>query len=105
MDIVDMFRNDATKADFVGRRETPAGPMLFVSRPIRIDDPTCFKCHGMAQNAPPELIKRYGADNGFGWTLGDVVARRSSAFPGRWRRTAPLRHKSRSCSGLPGFSR
>ena len=38
MDVVDMFRNDAAKKDFAGQRETPVGPVLFVSRPIRLDD-------------------------------------------------------------------
>ncbi len=66
MDVVDMFRNDAEKKDFVGRRETPAGPVLFISRPIRIDDPSCLKCHGLSESAPTELVKRYGANNGFG---------------------------------------
>ena len=30
---------------------------------------------------PPELIKRYGADNGFGWALGDVVGAQIVSIP------------------------
>jgi hypothetical protein len=81
MDVVDLFRNDAAKKDFVGRRETPGGPVLFVSRPIRIDDPSCLRCHGIAGSAPPELVKRYGANNGFGWALGDVVGAQIVSIP------------------------
>jgi hypothetical protein len=81
MDVVDMFRNDAAKKDFAGQRQTPVGPVLFVSRPIRLDDGSCLKCHGAAENAPPELIKRYGADNGFGWALGDVVGAQIVSIP------------------------
>jgi hypothetical protein len=81
MDVVDMFRNDASRKDFAGQRETPVGPVPFVSRPIRLDDGSCLKCHGAAENAPPELIKRYGADNGFGWALGDVVGAQIVSIP------------------------
>src|SRR5208283_3225954 len=49
MDVVDLFRNDAGKKEFAGRRDTAAGPMLFISRPIRIDDNSCLKCHGLAE--------------------------------------------------------
>ena len=81
MDVVDMFRNDAAKKDFAGRRDTSVGPVLFVSRPIRLDDGSCLRCHGAAENAPRELIKRYGADNGFGWALGDVVGAQIVSIP------------------------
>jgi hypothetical protein len=81
MDVVDMFRNNAAKKDFAGRRDTPAGAVLFVSRPIRIDDPSCLKCHGLAESAPPELVKRYGANNGFGWALDDVVGAQIVSIP------------------------
>ena len=81
MDVVDMFRNDAAKRDFAGQRETPVGPVLFVSRAIRLDDGSCLNCHGAAETAPPKLIKRYGADNGFGWALGDVVGAQIVSIP------------------------
>jgi hypothetical protein len=53
MDVVDMFRNDAAKKDFAGQRQTPVGPVLFVSRPIRLDDGSCLKCHGAAETRLP----------------------------------------------------
>jgi Protein of unknown function (DUF3365) len=79
-DVVDMFRNDASRKESVGRRETPAGPMLYVSTPIRADM-SCLECHGLAVNAPPELLRRYGPDNGFGWTLNDVVGAQIVSIP------------------------
>jgi acid phosphatase family membrane protein YuiD len=55
--------------------------VLFISRPIRIDKPSCLKCHGLSESAPPELVKRYGANNGFGWALGDVVGAQIVSIP------------------------
>jgi hypothetical protein len=79
-DVVDMFRSDASRKEFVGRRESPAGPVLYVSTPIRADK-SCLECHGLAVNAPPELLRRYGPDNGFGWTLNDVVGAQIVSIP------------------------
>ncbi len=72
-DIVDVFRVDAARKELVGRRDTPTGPMLFVSTPIRVDDKSCLDCHGLSGSAPPDLVRRYGPDNGFGWGLNDVI--------------------------------
>jgi len=81
MDLVDQFRNDPSKKEFVGRRDTPVGPMLYISTPIRVDDESCLTCHGVARSAPPELVKLYGGDNGFGWKLNDVVGAQIVSIP------------------------
>jgi hypothetical protein len=80
-DIVEMFRNNTSKTEFVGRRETPAGPALYLSTPIRVDKGSCLTCHGAA--------------NGFGWRLNDKIGAQI-ALQRRWRRTAPSPHKGRS---------
>ena len=81
MDVVNMFQNDPGKKEFVGRRDTPGGPELYVSAPIRVDDKSCLICHGVAGSAPPELVKLYGANNGFGWKLNDVVGAQIVGVP------------------------
>ena len=81
MDVVDIFRNDPAKKEFVGRRDTPGGPELFISAPIRVDDESCLICHGVAASAPPELVKLYGMNNGFGWKLNDVVGAQIVGVP------------------------
>lgn len=80
-DIVDMFRNNSSQKEFVGRRDTAVGAALYVSTPIRVDDESCLTCHGAAENAPPELVKLYGAGNGFGWRLHDVVGAQVVSIP------------------------
>ncbi|MGO9673324.1 MAG: DUF3365 domain-containing protein [Methylocella sp.] len=80
-DIIEMFRNNASKTEFGGRRETPSGPALYISTPIRVNDGSCLTCHGVADNAPPELLKQYGSANGFGWRLNDVIGTQIVSVP------------------------
>lgn len=83
MDVVNLFHNDAKKKEFSGRRDTPSGPMLYVSTPIRVDDKSCLVCHGVPGDAPAELVRRYGANNGFGWALDDVIGAQIVSIPAK----------------------
>jgi len=72
-DIVTAFRNSPERSEIIGERETPNGPMLYMARPMRITDAKCLLCHDTAQMAPRTMVDKYGADNGFGWKLNDIV--------------------------------
>jgi hypothetical protein len=65
------FRENPSKTEVSFYRDTPVGSSFTLSRPIRADS-SCLACHGRAENAPPELVKKYGSDNGFNWPL-DVI--------------------------------
>jgi len=80
-DIVNEFRNDASKKELIGRRDTPLGPSLFISTPIKLDDASCLQCHSTPDKAPPEMVKLYGNANGFGWQSGDVVGAQIVSVP------------------------
>jgi HAMP domain-containing protein len=41
------------------------------ARPIFVKK-GCLKCHGNPEDAPPEVIQKYGADRAFGYRVGDV---------------------------------
>jgi hypothetical protein len=56
-DIVNFFRDNPSKAELAGRRDTPTGSSLYLSTPIRADSDRCLGCHGPAEKAPPELVK------------------------------------------------
>jgi hypothetical protein len=56
-DVVNGFRKDPSKTEFIGNRETPSGRSLFVSAPIKVDDKSCLECHSTPDKAPPEMIK------------------------------------------------
>jgi protein-histidine pros-kinase len=79
-DIVQRFRNDAHTAEVTGDRDTPMGRQLFLARPIRTDG-SCVECHGKAADAPPTLVARYGANNGFGWQNDEIVGAQVIAVP------------------------
>ncbi|HEX3445995.1 MAG TPA: DUF3365 domain-containing protein, partial [Chthoniobacterales bacterium] len=80
-DVVGVFRKDPAKTDFIGNRETPSGPSLFVSAPIKVDDKSCLECHSTPDQAPPEMVKLYGNVNGFGWKEGDVIGAQIVSVP------------------------
>ena len=44
---------------------------------------SCIACHGNASDAPSDVIERYGRENGFGFTEGDVAGIISVTIPQR----------------------
>ena len=75
-DIVNYFRNagGSAAAEINGERDTPAGRMLYIARPIQIKDPACLACHSVPSAAPASMIKLYGESNGFGWKPNEITA-------------------------------
>ena len=81
VDIVNQFRNTAELKEFVGQRDTPAGPSLYVSRPLRITNPACLQCHSSVEAAPKTMVAKYGPANGFGWNLNEVIGAQIVSVP------------------------
>ena len=81
VDIVNSFRNDADLKEVVGQRDTPTGRSLYVSRPLRITNPTCLQCHSSVEAAPKTMIDKYGTANGFGWQLNEVIGAQVMSVP------------------------
>ena len=81
VDIVNSFRNDAELKELVGQRDTPTGPSLYVSRPLRITNGACLQCHSSVEAAPPTLVAKYGPANGFGWQLNEVIGAQVMSVP------------------------
>lgn len=82
-DIIDLFRHDASLAEFVSERATPNGRILSVSRPIRVSDAGCLTCHSTPAAAPASMVDLYGSANGFGWKAGDMVGAQIVSVPMR----------------------
>jgi HAMP domain-containing protein len=80
-DLVNQFRNDGTKVELVGQRDTPTGRSLYLARPIKITDPACIVCHSTPANAPKTMIELYGPANGFGWKVNDIVGAQIVSVP------------------------
>jgi hypothetical protein len=79
-DVVSVFRKDSSKTELTGRRDTPIGPSLFVSAPIKTEK-SCLECHSTPDKAPAGMIKLYGSTNGFGWKEGEVVGAQIVSVP------------------------
>lgn len=80
-DIVQKFRGDESAKELTGERETAAGRMLYIARPIQIKDKACLACHTTAAMAPPSMIKIYGENNGFGWKHMEIIGAQVVSVP------------------------
>ncbi len=79
--IIEQFRKDPTQKTIITTRETPAGPVLSVSRPLQITNKACLSCHSVPGAAPASMIDVYGPSNGFGWTLNEVIGAQIVSVP------------------------
>ena len=79
--IIGTFGQNPSLAELTTTRDTPDGPILSLSRPIRITDKSCLECHSTPAAAPQPMIDLYGSANGFGWKLGDVVGAQIVSVP------------------------
>ncbi|MBO1073692.1 Tll0287-like domain-containing protein [Roseomonas marmotae] len=82
-EIITLFRANPTLPEHISQRPSPVGPILSVSRPIRIEDRACLECHSTPQAAPAAMVDLYGPENGFGWKLGETVGAQIVSVPMR----------------------
>jgi len=80
-DIINWFRGHDAEKELIGERDTPTGPVLYLSRPIKISNPKCLACHNTPATAPETLIETYGTANGFGWKINEVVGAQIVSVP------------------------
>jgi hypothetical protein len=79
-DIINDFRRNPHKRELITERETHNGRVLNLSHAIVSGEP-CLSCHGAADKAPRSMIAAYGAQNGFGWRLDEVVGAQIVSVP------------------------
>lgn len=91
-DVINQFKKAPELKEFIGQRDTPAGPALYIARPIRISNPNCLQCHSTPDAAPKTLVDKYGPGNGFGWTLNDTLGAQVVSVP----MTLPLARADRA---------
>jgi HAMP domain-containing protein len=81
VDIVNRFRQYPGLTEIVGERDTPAGPSLYLGKPIVIRESACLPCHSTVDAAPKSMIKKYGPANGFGWNLNETIGAQIVSVP------------------------
>ncbi|MDR9896406.1 DUF3365 domain-containing protein [Aetokthonos hydrillicola Thurmond2011] len=72
-DIVQKFRKDLSLKSLVGYRKLFGQQLFYSARPFVIEEPRCLRCHSTPEQAPKSQIATYGAENGFGWKLNDII--------------------------------
>lgn len=91
--LVERFRQQGTiSQEISGFRSTPAGDLYYIARPIQITQASCLECHSSPEAAPASMIERYGPNNGFGWTLNEIVGAQIISVPA----ATVLRHARQS---------
>lgn len=93
-DVINQFKKNTELKEFVGTRDTPSGPALYIARPIKITNPNCLQCHSTPDAAPKTLVDKYGPGNGFGWTLNEALGAQVVSVP----MTLPLARADRAFS-------
>ncbi len=81
VELIDRFRSDAKLEELTGIRETDAGAVFYLARPIRITDAACLVCHSTPDKAPPAMVTKYGPSNGFGWKLNEAIGVQTLTVP------------------------
>ena len=79
-DVIAFMRDHPGQKQVQGERETAMGPSMYLAMPITADPP-CMECHSRPAAAPPAMIATYGANNGFGWVPGSIVAAQIVSVP------------------------
>jgi len=80
LDVIAAFKADPALTEWSRVKDTDAGPVMQVARPVR---PTaeCMLCHGSPAAAPAALLARYGDKTGFDWKVGDAVGAQIVTVP------------------------
>jgi HAMP domain-containing protein len=81
VDVVNLFRQNPTRLEVTGERDSPDGRSLYLARPMQIKDAACLACHSTPDAAPRTMIETYGSNNGFGWKMNDIVGAQVVSLP------------------------
>ncbi len=79
--LVETFKQPGATQETSGFRQTPAGDIYYIARPIKVTKASCLECHSTPAAAPASMIDRYGASNGFGWNLDEIIGAQVISVP------------------------
>jgi protein-histidine pros-kinase len=81
VELIKRFAADPSLTELKGMRDVADERVFYLARPLRITDAACLACHSTPAAAPPSLLAKYGASNGFGWRLNETVGVQFLAIP------------------------
>lgn len=80
-ELVEKFRAQPDLAKLTGYRNLEGQDRFFTARPLKVTAASCLQCHSTPEAAPASQIASFGAEHGFGWQLGDIVAAQTIYVP------------------------
>ncbi|MEM9908095.1 MAG: DUF3365 domain-containing protein [Cyanobacteria bacterium P01_D01_bin.44] len=80
-DLIAAFRRQQNPGEVSGFRPSSGDELYYIARPIKITQQSCLECHGTVAQAPKSMVERYGASNGFGWQLDEIVGAQVISVP------------------------
>jgi HAMP domain-containing protein len=98
-DVIKEFRQNPTRTEFIGQRDTPAGPSMYIARPIKLTAERCLVCHSTVEAAPKPMVEKYGPANGFGWNMNEVLGAQVVSVP----MSVPLQRADRAFGIVMGL--
>ena len=79
--LVEKFRQDPNMTKLSGYRSRNGENLFFIARPLAVQQASCLQCHSTPSIAPASQLATYGAQNGFGWQLNEIVAAQTIYVP------------------------
>ena len=79
--LVNEFRESSDLDELKGYRDIEGERLLYISRPLKVEQESCLECHGNPAAAPRSMRTTYGTQNGYGWNLGEIVAAQTIYVP------------------------
>ena len=80
-DLVEQFRAQPELTKLTGYRNVDGVEQFFTAHPLKVTSASCLQCHSTPERAPSSQIADFGAENGFGWQQGEIVAARTLYVP------------------------
>ena len=80
-ELVQRFRSDAKTKEITGFRSFTGGDLFYIARPIVVSKESCLRCHSTPEAAPKSMLTTYGRENGFGWSLNEIVGAQMISVP------------------------
>ncbi|MFM2063777.1 MAG: hypothetical protein RLZZ507_3448 [Cyanobacteriota bacterium] len=72
-EIIAYFQKDQSITEKKGYKHNGDRELFYVAEPIKMET-SCLQCHGRPEDAPQEIIDKYGTVNGFNWPVGEVIS-------------------------------
>ncbi|MCJ8282153.1 MAG: DUF3365 domain-containing protein, partial [Rivularia sp. ALOHA_DT_140] len=71
--VISNFRKNPKKNTLSGYRMVSGKKLYYTAKPFSIKNESCLRCHSTPEQAPKSQLATYGRENGFGWTLNEVL--------------------------------